>query len=238
MYFLNTGVMKRNKLLSLLTFITFSIGISAQDCKMYFPEEIGIVREMTNYDKKDRQTSRILQTIKDKNESGGNVTLLVETLIFDEKDNEFSNSEVEVGCIDGVFRIDMSDYVSEMLQAYQTMEIEMEGNNLVFPVNLSIGDQLPNGEMNIQVSSNGITIMNMDVRIENRKVEGKEKITTDAGTFDCYKISYETITNTRMLSTSINGVEWIAEGVGVVKSESYNKKGKLSGYSLLTKLSD
>ena len=29
--------------------------------------------------------------------------------------------------------------------------------------------------------------------------------------------------------------EWYAEGVGVVRSESYNKNGKLTGYSELTK---
>jgi hypothetical protein len=174
----------------------------------------------------------------DKNESGGDISLKVETVIFDDKDDELSRSEVEVGCVDGVFKIDMSEYLSEMLQAYQTMEVEMEGDNLEFPSNISPGDELPDGNINIKVSSSGVTVMNMDVIIQNRKVEGKEKVTTEAGTFDCYKISYETLSKTRMVSTSIKGIEWIAEGIGVVKSESYNRKGKLTAYSLLTRLSD
>jgi hypothetical protein len=235
---INPGIMKIRNLLSVLTMVVFSYGLSAQDCKMYFPENEGAVREMTNYDKKDKQTSRIVQTIVDKSESGGNVSLKVETVIFDDKDDELSRSEVEAGCVDGVFEIDMSEYLSEMLQAYQTMEIEMEGDNLEFPANISVGDELPDGNINIKVSSSGVTVMNMDVIIQNRKVEGKEKVTTEAGTFDCYKISQETLSKTRMVSTSISGIDWIAEGVGVVKSESYNRKGKLTGYSLLTKLSD
>jgi hypothetical protein len=89
--------------------------------------------------------------------------------------------------------------------------------------------------MNIQVSSSGITMVNMDVTINNRKVLAKEKITTSAGTFDCYKISYETESRTRMITVNTKGMEWISEGVGVVKTETYNKKDKLTGYSLLTK---
>lgn len=57
-----------------------------------------------------------------------------------------------------------------------------------------------------------------------------------AGSFDCFRISYVTISETRLITTEINSTEWIAEKVGVVKSESYDRKGNLSGYSLLTGL--
>jgi hypothetical protein len=38
------------------------------------------------------------------------------------------------------------------------------------------------------------------------------------------------------INTNVNlkGVDYLAEGVGVVRAESYNKKGNLTGYSLLT----
>jgi hypothetical protein len=32
--------------------------------------------------------------------------------------------------------------------------------------------------------------------------------------------------------------DWIAEGVGMVKSETFNKNGKLLGYSELTQISN
>jgi hypothetical protein len=229
--------MKIKNLLLVLIMSGGFLTAGAQDCKFYFPVETGSVREMTNFDKKDKQTGRIVQTILDKNESGGTVTLEVETVIFDDKDDEINRSELEISCENGLFKIDMSDYVSEMLQAYQTMEIELDGDNLVFPANISVGDELPDGQLNIKVSSSGMTIMNMDVSIKNRKVEAREEITTPAGTFDCYRISYVTTSETRLISTEFNNMEWIAENVGVVKSESYDRKGKLTGYSLLTSLS-
>jgi hypothetical protein len=35
------------------------------------------------------------------------------------------------------------------------------------------------------------------------------------------------------MSMNFSGTEWIAEKVGMVKSESYDKNGKLAGYTLL-----
>ena len=33
-----------------------------------------------------------------------------------------------------------------------------------------------------------------------------------------------------------SSTEWYSEGIGMVRSESFNAKGKLTGYSVLTKL--
>ena len=39
-----------------------------------------------------------------------------------------------------------------------------------------------------------------------------------------------------MFKVKMSGIEWIAKNIGVVKSESYNKKGKLESSTLLTKI--
>jgi len=227
--------MKSKIIVTLLSVVLLIPAAEAQDCKLFFPDNIGTLREMTNYDKKDRVTGRVHQTISNKNVSGGNISMDVVTVIYDDKDEELNRSKVTVGCENGVFKIDMSDYLGEMLEAYQEMDVEMKGDNLQFPPDISVGDQLPEGTINIKVSNSGITMVNMDVTIKNRKVERKEKITTPAGSFDCFKISYDTEAKTNFLTVNTSGVEWIAEGVGVIKIENYNKKGKLSSYSLLTK---
>ena len=89
-----------------------------------------------------------------------------------------------------------------------------------------------NGSLVISVYSEGVRIMGMSTSITKRKVEAKEQITTDAGTFDCYKITY-TITVSTMFSVRMEVAEWIAEGIGTVKSETYSK-GKTMGYTVLT----
>jgi hypothetical protein len=74
----------------------------------------------------------------------------------------------------------------------------------------------------------------MYVNLSNRKCAAIESVTTPAGTFECYKITQDVEAKAivKVLATDIT---WLAEGVGVVKSESYDKKGKLMGSSQLTK---
>ena len=39
-----------------------------------------------------------------------------------------------------------------------------------------------------------------------------------------------------MIDIQTKGIEWIARDVGAVRSEMYNKNGKLTGYSELVRL--
>ena len=78
---------------------------------------------------------------------------------------------------------------------------------------------------------------NMSTLITDREVLGKESVTTPAGTFDCYIITQSTHIKSMAANQKRTTKQWIAEGVGVVKSEDYNKKGKLDGTSVLTSFS-
>lgn len=227
------------RLLSIVLFFAISISfgsVSAQDCRIYFPDEEGTLREMTNYDKKDKVTGKTLQKILEKKVEGNNVHLVVETRVVDDKDQPLSQTSMELTCDDGVFKVDMSEYLTGVLAAYQSMEIEMDGDQLVFPSKMNVGDELPDASMQITVSSNGISMINMNVEISNRKVIARETLSTPAGSFDCYKLSYDLLSKTRLVNVTTSSVEWVSEGAGVVKTESYNKNGKLMGYSLLTRL--
>jgi hypothetical protein len=93
---------------------------------------------------------------------------------------------------------------------------------------------LPDGELKMVVKSGSATIITITLNISNRKVEGREDITTDAGTFSSYKLSYDISTKAGFITTNSNVIEWISEGVGLVKSETYNRRGRLAGYSVLT----
>ncbi len=118
------------------------------------------------------------------------------------------------------------------MEQYKDMEVEMKGTDLILPNNLSVGQTLPDSEMLVTVRIAPIN-MKMNTNVFNRKVEGRESLTTPAGTFDCYVISFDS--EAKMgFNVSSSGKQWIAQGVGMAKQESYNKKGKLTGISLLT----
>jgi len=228
--------MKITRLLSLLAifFIALSF-VNAQDCRVYFPDRVGSVREMKSFDAKGKFAGTTTQEIIARTPTLNGLSIKVKTSATDKENTEVMSGEFDVVCEKGEFRIDMSDYLSQMLQAYQSMEVKLTGDNLIFPNSMKVGDVLPNANMNILVSSNGMQIMNMMVSITDRKVAARESITTEAGTFDCYKITSTSVSKTKILTITASSNEWIAEGVGMVKTESFDKKGKLTGTTELSR---
>jgi len=209
----------------------------AQDCKMYFPDKIGTIREQTNYDKKGKSTGSVNQEITARDVSGSTTSVTVNSKAFDKDGKELSVNQMIIKCNNGVFSIDMKDYIDKsMLEAYKDMEVIINGDNLAFPSSLKVGDKLENASVTIVVKNQGMVLMNWVITISNRIVAAKENITTTAGTFECYKITYDTQTKTRIMTINTKAADWMSQGIGSVKMETYDKNGKMLNYSLLTKL--
>jgi hypothetical protein len=206
--------------------------LSAQECTYYFPSKQGAEIEMKSYSDKDKVTSTSKSKVLD---VSGN-TVKVASEVLDDKGKSIAKSEFTVSCKDGEFVMDMSNYLKGVnMDAYKDMDLKVETEDMHMPASLKAGDVLDDGEMAVKVTNQGFTMMNMKVKVFNRKVEKMESITTPAGTFECAKITYD-IDSKVVFAMSLKGVEWIAKNVGVVRSESYNSKGKLQGYTLLTSL--
>ncbi len=222
-------------LLAIFTF-TFS-GYSQYSCSKFYPFSEGAKSQLTLYNAKGKTTGMVEYHIIGVNDTGGSETATIKTWIFDKKGTEISETEYLATCSDGVVSIDFKSLMRpEMLKAYGDIEYEIEGTNLDLPNNLSVGMDLPDAEIIIKLSMQGMNI-NMTTRITDRKVVGQETITTPAGTFECYVLTQTTEIKT-MGSFRSTSKSWIAEGVGVVKTEDYNKRGKLKGSTLLTSFSD
>ena len=204
--------------------------LSYSQCNPYFKFEEGSTWEITNYNGKDksqgRQTTKILS--KDANGDGWNATM--QMTLYDKKDELVFDKELEMSCQGGVVSMDITRLIpDEQLQAFKDMNMKIEMDDLEIPAKLEAGMVLDDGSITIS----GDIPMTMTIMITDRLVEGKESVTTPAGVFDCYKINYTT--SAKMIVNRLGkGADWIAEGVGIVRTETYNSSGKLVGYSLLT----
>ncbi|WP_203257806.1 TapB family protein [Hyunsoonleella ulvae] len=219
--------------ISLLLTLCVSFCATGQDaCSVYYPHKKGTTFEITNYNKKGKKEGVVKYTIS--NVEGNTAT--IEAVILDEKDKEVTTTSYNIMCEGNSISIDFKSLISpEMLQQYKDMDIDVSGTNIELPNDLDIGKKLKNANMIMTINMGGMN-MKMTMDIINRTVDAKENITTPAGSFDCYALSYDS--EVKMgIKTSFTIKEWIAEGVGVVKTESYNKKGKLMGYSELTSFS-
>jgi len=220
----------------IFSLLLISMSLISQDCKMYFPAEEGTVMEIKDYNAKDKLQSSSIQKINSVIEDGNNLTVSVNHESFDKKGEKILEGDYEVKCVDGTFYMDMRNMLDEAsLSTMEGMEIQVDANDLAYAFDLNPGTTLPDADITVSASSNGMKMFTMTVYINNRKVDAKESITTPAGTFDCYKISYDIETKI-VMKVQAKAVQWISEGIGVVRTETYNKKGKLQGYSLLSSL--
>ncbi|MFT4831458.1 MAG: hypothetical protein ACI815_001106 [Psychroserpens sp.] len=203
--------------------------VLSQDCSKYFPMDEGTKFQITVYDKKDKVSGIMDYVVKEVSENSA--TMFYE--MHDEKGKMITSSEYGITCTNDGITIDFSSMMSpELLGQYEEMEVEMTGTDLLYPNNLNVGQSLPDADVLMTVKMPPLN-MKMNMNFFNRKVEGNESITTPAGTFDCYVITYDSEAKMGIKMTSSNKL-WLSEGYGMVKQETYNKKGALIGKSILT----
>ncbi|PCE65729.1 TapB family protein [Sediminicola luteus] len=218
------------KKLVLLPLLFLATQLMAQDgCSRFYPTEKGTSFEVTHYDKKNKVNAITAYTVGDATSDG----VTYNTVVQNDKKEEIAKGSFGILCEDGGISIDFKSLFSaQMQEQYANMETSFSGTNIDLPNDLSVGQTLPDANMTMKVNMGGIG-MNMTVNILNRKVEKREEITTPAGTFDCYVITYTNQFKMGM-TKKFDGKQWIADGVGLVKHEDYNKKGKVLNSSMLT----
>lgn len=81
-------------------------------------------------------------------------------------------------------------------------------------------------------------VLKNEVTISGAACMGKEEVGTTAGKFECMKISYLKRTKVVLKTTTLRVTEWYAKGVGLVKSEAFDMKGKQYGKVLLVKINE
>jgi len=224
----------KNYLIIVLLLLFSGVAIKAQTCSKYYPFNKGAKFQITTYDKNEKVAALVNYLVKDVVISDNSETATLSTEMLDDKGELIANTEYQIICKDDIVSIDFKSMMgADLLSQYKDMEIEMSGTNIELPNNLVVGQVLPDADMMMNIKMTPIN-MKMTMKIMNRKVIANENLTTPAGTFECHVLSYdnEFKMGIKRIGTS---KQWLTDGIGMVKSEEYNKKGKLIGKSVLTK---
>lgn len=212
-----------------------SIGYT-QECNSYYPLVEGIKGQITSYDKKGKTAAIVDYSVVDVRVDNGQKIANISSTVKDKKGKPIATSNYEVSCKGEAVSIDFKSLISpQLLDQYKNLDLEITGTNIEIPNNLNVGDNLPDSNMDMIMNMAGMN-MTMNISMKNRKVTGQEKITTPAGSFDCFVISYNTEFNMGMQHNGTSK-QWLAKGVGMVKQEDYNSNGKLTSSSMLTAFS-
>lgn len=223
------------KIYFFIAILMLSASAFAQNCEGLYPMKQGAVRETQSFNPKGKLQGTNKQTILSVENIDQGVSIKVKSEQLDDKGVSKFEQELIMRCVGDVFYMDMKDMLDpKAMSGYKDMEVAFTGIDLEFPGRMQVGQSLPDGNIDMSVSSSGFKVINMNVNMSNRKVEAYEPVTTPAGTFDCHKITYDVEMKT-IINIKVKGAEWVAKNVGVVKSEQFDKKGNMTGYTLLSK---
>ncbi len=204
------------------------------NCSTYFPFEEQKTLEYTNYDKKGKFASKSISKVTVVDDIDNGLEAQLETQILDEQEEVMTTGSYQVKCLDDELRIDVSNLMSpEMTASFSHLEVTITGEPFTLPSILEPGLTLPDANNVIKAGSGGVNFMNISIDATNRKVEEAEVVRTPAGQFDAIRISYD-LDMKMLIKKSFKVVQWYAKDIGMIKSESYNAKGKLIDSSILT----
>lgn len=216
--------------------ISISQNVSAQDCSTFYPFSEGTTWEITNYSKKGKAEAVTNYAISEVKTEGDTEIATLQAKVSDNKGETIIDSSYDIECSGDTVSIDFKSLMNAMMaQQYGEMDVTFTGTDINLPNNLSVGQILDDADMKMNMNMGGIG-MNINVEMTNRKVVARENVTTPAGTYDCFVLTYTTKVKMGMART-FSGKQWIAPGVGMVKQEDYNKKGKVTSSSELTAFS-
>ncbi len=221
------------KKIVLFTLIVFGItALKAQE--IFFPTEEGKVLVYKRYDKKSKEIETMKYTIKNILAEGDNmeITYLIESM--NAKNESGLSEEITLVKKGNVLYFDMSNFINKAVfqeggKDSSESQIEIKGNNMEIPVDPQPGTSLPDANVEMAMKM-GFINLKLSTNIINRRVEAIEDISVPAGSFKCFKFTGDVIASVMGKKVNSSTAEWYARGVGVVKSETYDKNGKLDSY--------
>jgi hypothetical protein len=218
------------------TMFLFAMVCKSED--IFFPSKVGTVLVYKSFDKKNKQTNTMKYTITNLKKSGDNMDITYLCESTDPKDKLIFKEEITIHKIGDKLYFDMSNFINKA--AFQKdgaipAEVEVTGNNMEIPSNPSPGNTLPDANIMMAMKM-GIITMKMSAEVTNRKVESIEDITVTGGTFSCYKLTSDVNTSGFGFKMKVKSAEWYARGIGIVKSESYDKNGNLQSRTELVEV--
>ena len=190
----------------------------------FFALKKGAVQVLASKDAKGKVTAQTRNTVKEITGKKNAFAIHYESEILDEKGKPANKENpliinYRIVVKDDIMYLDMK----EMFAAMEGLgDVQVSGKVMKIPNNLSVGQTLEDASAKVKIG-----FINCTAVMTEGKCLAIEDVTVEAGTFQCYKIS-QLINVTAMGSKNENTtLTWYAKGVGAVKTETYDKKGKL-----------
>ena len=127
------------------------------------------------------------------------------------------------------------------LESFRERRKAYVGTPVAWPNQPKAASVLPSGGVLIQVSSPSVAIAQVTSTVKQRKIlAGPVAVTVPAGTFSCYQVESQRESTTAaradmVMKSGGRAVDFYDPAVGIIKTEYYDKAGKLTQSKVLAK---
>ncbi len=181
-----------------------TVQLLAQDCLQYMYMQKNKTIEMTAFNNKKEVTFKSVTKVTDVNTANGVTTANVAAEAYDKNGKLVNSSTAVYKCDGGVMMMDMSlnsQQQQAQQQSQQNTKVTFKVLNksfMEYPNGMQVGDHLKDATSQIEMDmNNGMTGVTT-IQITDRIVAGKENVTTSAGSWECFKITYKTTSSTTL----------------------------------------
>lgn len=210
---------------------------SQNDCEPYLPTKVGSTWEVKDYNKKGKLVGRNVYEVKEQKTIGQTTHFNFTLTMYDKKDKEIYSGDLKSKCTGDVYKVDMSSFLrGDQMSGLGGAKFTVDASELDIPkFSMPAGTTLNDGSVALIPEDPAMQMLKVKVDVYDRKIEGHESKTCPAGTFETMVIT-QAVKTKIIVNIKASSKEWYAKNVGLVRSETYNKRGKLIGYSELSKL--
>ncbi|MBA9077489.1 hypothetical protein [Rufibacter quisquiliarum] len=181
------------------------------------------------------------KVVQQMNNQDGVFTTTFKSARMDKNKRTKTIEEFRIRCNGDSIYLDAKLLLREQaLKAFDGKDFDFTPKDIAYPKVLAVGQQLPTGKLGVRVRSSNVDISTISMVASNRKVVAQEKLTTPAGTFDCFKITYQYEVELDARGIALRDVyqveEFFSPEHGIIKCQFTNKRGKKAkGLELISK---
>ena len=210
---------------ALVTFLMV-LGANAQD--PFYPKKEGVKLGYTLTDKKGKVSGYSESTVVSVKNSGTQTAVTVQSMAKDKNGKDLLQKPIDLTVMieDGAVIMSPKALAGKVAES-----LEVTGEDLKIPANLTTGTTLNDYSITM-----GIAGINTTSHITGVKAVAEETLEVSGHSIPCVVV--ESTTSVKVLGIKRSSLQktWYGRGIGIVKMETYDAKGKLESAQALTSI--
>ena len=210
------------KLLAFVICLLAAAKLFAQDCSEYMFMKKNNTIEETRYALGQPQ-SKVVFFVADVTTANGTTTSTVVANNYDKNGNATGKSNVSFKCTGGAFIVDLNAGSSQPAMKFTS-------GSMSYPASMKVGEHFNDFDAQFEMTFGGKTTKGSG-KYTDRTVADQETITTPAGSWTSFKITYNivvTITGFNAPPSTTKVTEWYVPNLGVVQTQIGAQMGSMT----------